>query len=198
MKTPEIDKRLIKAIIKGLKMSKGYVVPFSYILDKLREMVGNEGETYRLGSELYVLLKEGKINNAYLIEGKYSRVVVTPLGLTSEQLLVLREVGQVYTTNCPDCENPIDSDCISEVINALVNNWSRRDNLIPSPAFAVYMLAKNNGLSINTAHDYQAMAAILSTHPGEIRQIQRFDIEGVANVTRLVHADNNMEEWVFG
>jgi hypothetical protein len=183
MANTEIDKRLVKAIVAEVADKKRYVVSFTAVLNRLKGMAETDGEAYELGVELYRLLNEGAIKYAYLIGSKQSRVVVSPVELTSEQLFVLREVGKLYTSWCMDCSN------VDAVIDGLVSVYTRRENLVPTPALAVYLLAKNYGLKIEPTlfsreHTYGYGSKYL-------KPVGAFKIEG--NIEIMHWASNDLE-----
>jgi hypothetical protein len=183
METPGIDRRLVKAIVAEVADKKRYVVSFTAVLNRLKGMAETDGEAYELGVELYRLLNEGAIKYAYLIGSKQSRVVVSPTELTSEQLFVLREVGKLYTSWCIECSN------VDAAINGLVSIYTRRENLVPTPALAVYLLAKNHGLKIEpTSFNKDYTYGYGSKY---LKPVGAFRIEG--NVEIMHWASNDLE-----
>jgi hypothetical protein len=185
-----IDKRLVKAIVAEVADKKRYVVSFTAVLNRLKGMAETDGEAYELGVELYRLLNEGAIKYAYLIGSKQSRVVVSPTELTSEQLFVLREVGKLYTSWCIECSN------VDAVIDGLVSIYTRRENLVSTPALAVYLLAKNYGLKIETTpfnkdHTYGYGSKYL-------KPVGAFKIEGAGEIMHWASNDlEAIEVWDF-
>jgi hypothetical protein len=196
MESP-VDSRAIKAMIWEIKDKKRYVVPFTAVLTRLKGLTEDDGEAYELSSELYKALNEGRIRHAYLIGTKRSRIVLAPVELTSEQLLVLREVGRVYTVRCLQCPEIPNENSIDAVVNALVDALSTRDNLVPSPALAVYVLAKNNGLGIQRVPFGGPEEYKYGSHD-IFKSVEAFKIEDIVTVVRTVSVDSSAREmWVF-
>jgi len=192
----QIDRRLIKAIIREVADRKRYVVPFAAVLNRLKGMTANDGEAYELGVELYRALNEGAIKYAYLIGSKQSRVVVSPAELTSEQLFVLREVGRLYTTWCVGCLETHTEKTVDAVIDGLVSIFTRRENLVSTPALAVYVLAKNYGLRVaptlfSKDHTYGYGSKYL-------KPVEAFEIEDAGEVMHWASDEpDKIELWDF-
>jgi hypothetical protein len=197
MMSSGVDKRAIRAIIEEVRERKMYVVPFSAVLARLKLLAKDDGEAYELGAELYRALNEGRVGFAYLIGSKKSRIVVTPVELTTEQLLVLREMGRVFTARCLSCPQIPNEQSIDVVLNTLVDALVARDNLVPSPALAVYVLARNNGLKIQRTI-LKSLETIGFGLNDVFKPVEAFEIENIAKVVRMESVDNkDRVMWMF-
>jgi hypothetical protein len=196
VRSPMVDRRFVKAIVAEVADKKRYVVPFTAVLNGLKEMTANDGEAYELGVELYKALNEGAIRYAYLIGSKQSRVVVSPAELTSEQLSVLREVGRLYTTQCVGCSETASKKTVDAVIDGLVSVFTRRENLVSTPALAVYVLARNHGLRIEPTSFDEDHIWYGSRY---LKVVEAFRIEGAGVI---IHGASDypdaIELWKFG
>jgi hypothetical protein len=191
-----IDKRLVKAIVAEVAYRKRYTIPFTAVLNRLKKMAETDGEAYELGVELYRLLNEGAIKYAYLIGSKQSRVVVSPAELTSEQLSVLREVGKLYTTWCEGCSETASKKTVDAVIDGLVSVFTRRENLVSTPALAVYVLARNHGLKIEPMPPSEDHTWYGSRY---LKEVGAFRIEGAGVIIRWAsNGPDAIELWNFG
>jgi hypothetical protein len=193
METPEI----IKAIVAEVANRVRFTVPFTAVLKRLKGMAETDGEAYELGVELYRLLNEGAIRYAYLIGSKQSRVVVSPAELTSEQLSVLREVGRLYTTQCVGCSETASKKTVDAVIDGLVSVFTRRENLVSTPALAVYLLAKNYGLRIEPLRI--SGDATYEYGSKKLKQVGAVRLEDAYIITRWASkGPDAIELWKFG
>jgi hypothetical protein len=196
VRSPQVDRRLVKAIVEEVAYRKRYVVPFTAVLNNLKGMAETDGEAYELGVELYRFLNEGAIKYAYLIGSKQSRVVVSPAELTREQLSVLREVGRLYNSSCVGCSKTASKKIVDVVIDGLVSVFTSRENLVSTPALAAYVLARNHGLKIGFITNEKQIFWYGSKL---LRAVETIRIEGAGVIIHYASdGPDAIELWNFG
>jgi hypothetical protein len=153
VRSPQVDKRIILAIIRVLEENESFVFKYGDIEDALQEVIEDEDEYHKVEDAFYNLLLEvKKLKHIYYIyederESYFDRVVVTPIELSNEQLRMIEEV--VGILNYLPYEDDEEAwDVVNMVINSLVRRWSREKYVRASFAYTAYVLAKEYGLSV--------------------------------------------------
>jgi hypothetical protein len=147
----QVDRREIVAIVKALARTRMFVVRYRDVYEELASMIDSDEEFYEIENRLYEDISEGRIRYAYKIyadteDSDNDVIVVTPDGLSEQQLAVIREIARLYAFAKYD-----GSDGRAEldvVIHNLVKMWFSSCTRATSPAESIIQLAKNYGLRV--------------------------------------------------
>jgi hypothetical protein len=146
----QIDKRILVAILRAVAERNSFVVRYSDIYDQLRVLAVGE-EFYGLENKMHEAISEGLLYNIYKFpgpckDGGCEVVVVSPEQLNREALEVIEYIASLYQFR------PYDGSDEKEEVDRVIRNFVKMQTSsyleVPSPARAVYEVAKIHGLAI--------------------------------------------------
>jgi hypothetical protein len=179
----QIDRRIIKAVLRAVVERNSFVVLYRDIYGQLRRLVEDDDEFYKLEDAAYEAISEGLLRGVYKLPGPCEDsscdiVVASPEPLSREVLDVVEHLAGLYQFKLYDGKR-------SEVARVLHNFVKMQVSgclEAASPAKAVYSLAKTYGLAV------QEEAQLDEWHVGEII----YKIEGLNRpVVKEVYYCNN-------
>jgi hypothetical protein len=163
METPEIDKRLVKAIVEAVNYEKAYAIRLNKLASIIKGLGKTEEDGYKLFSGLYSALNEGRLKYTYLIKVNDSIeragiliispeelinkppdiLLVSPVELTNEQLETLDVLVRWVKALVTVCACRIRTELlVQRLTNALITLWSGEEY-----DKGLYKFAINNGIT---------------------------------------------------
>jgi hypothetical protein len=174
VRSPQIDKRVILAIIKAVTKYNSFVIPYGAVMDELSEMIEDDNEYYEIEEKLYDALYERGLKYVYDVyhadDSSEDLIVISPHELSEKELAILREIANVL-----DYNDEVYDD-VKTVINVLIEKWSSSCLEVKKPATVIYTLAKNYGLNVRIVEDE-------TTKPPYTGKVV-YNIEDVVNVEK--------------
>jgi hypothetical protein len=178
METP-VDRRIIKAIAEAVTFERSYAVSLRTIEAFVKDKGQTVAEGYRLLSEFYDALSEGRLKGAYLIKphllslfGEDDSVFfISPVVLSSDQWKTLNTLVYWIIGVSSKCKKLNANQLIKSLIDTLINLWSgeRYDK-------GLYKFAINNGVSESDLADLGIKDSPSEDKEGsQARQYQQHD-----------------------
>ncbi len=167
----QIDRRIIKAILRAVALSNSFVVRYRDVYDQLDGLVEDD-EFYELENKMYEAISEGLLRGVYKFPGPCEDsdcdvVVVSPEPLSQDALKVLEYIASLHQFY------PYDGSSTREEVDKVIHNFVKMQTSgcleVASPAKAVYELAKAHGLAV------QEEAHLNEWHVGKVA----YKIEGL-------------------